>query len=261
MSGRKPGLKKICQSPGFLLFLLISALFGVLFGRFILGPYAYVYEDIGSDTFHINFPLYMMFSDFLHGEGYAPYVLRAGLGMDISSYLYQYINPLNLLVVAAPQRYLTWAVLFATYCKLLIMGFAAYGLFRRLLGHELAGVASALLWTFSGYVTLWGQHYGFCMSLMLFTVFLLLVYLYAEDTEKSRNWLLVPWITLMLFTNYYFLYTSGIVGAAFLVIYLMWKKEKPLRILQKLAGLALMGGLGITSGGVCLIPGMVSLVL
>ena len=254
MSQKKLSVKRITENPAFLLFILLSALFGVLFWRFVLGPYAYVYEDIGSDTFHINFPLYMMFSDFLHGEGYASYVLRAGLGMDISSYLYQYINPLNLLVVAAPARYLTWAVLFATYLKLLILGFAAYGLFRRLLKNEAAGIVSALLWTFSGYVTLWGQHYGFCMSLMLFTVFLLLVYFYIEDEEKSKNKLLVPWITLMLFTNYYFLYTSGIVGAAFLLVYLIRKREGPVKILKKLVGLGLMGILGILLGGMCLIP-------
>lgn len=254
MGPKKLSAKRIARDPAVLLFLLLSALFGVLFWRFILGPYAYVYEDIGSDTFHINFPLYMMFSDFLHGEGYASYVLRAGLGMDISSYLYQYLNPLNLLVVAAPARYLTWAVLFATYLKLLILGFASYGLFRRLLKNDLAGIASALLWTFSGYVTLWGQHYGFCMSLMLFTVFLLLVYFYAEEEEKSKNRLLVPWITLMLFTNYYFLYTSGIIGAAFLIVYLL-RKRKPLTlILKKLVGLAMMGILGILLGGLCLIP-------
>lgn len=253
-ANNRPG--KLTESPSFWLFLSVSLLFGILFFRFIFGEYAYVYEDIGSDTFHINYPLYMMFSDFVHQGGYSDYVLRAGLGMDISSYFYQYLNPLNLLVLILPQRYLPWSILLATYLKLLLLAFAAWQLFRRLLSHEWAGLYAALFWTFSGYVMLWGQHYGFCMSLMLFTVFMLLVYLYTEEEEKSRNWLLVLWITLMLFSNYYFLYTSGIVGAAFVVLYLFWKKERPGKILAKLAGLGLMGLLGICIGGVCLIPTM-----
>ena len=253
MNRKRFDLRRLTKSPAFWLFLSVSLLFGILFFNCIFGKYAYVYEDIGSDTFHINYPLYMMFSDFFHQGSYQDYVLRAGLGMDISSYLYQYLNPLNALVVVLPQRYLPWAILFATYLKLLILAFAAYGLFRRWLSHAWAGMYAALFWTFSGYVMLWGQHYGFCMSMMLFTVFLLLVHLYVEEKETSRNWLLVPWITLMLFSNYYFLYTSGIAGAFFVVWYLAWRKEHPWKILKKLTGLGLMGILGICIGGGCLV--------
>lgn len=247
-------LRRVVISPYLWLFLITSLLFGVLFIQFILGDYAYVYVDMGGDTFDINYPLYYLFSNVFHGGGYENYFLNVGLGMDMSSYLFQYLNPLNLLVVMLPASLIPWGVLLATYLKLILISMFGYKLFLRWIGHPWGSFVAALLWTFSSYVMLWGQHYGFCTSVMMFTIFLYLVHLFVEDGEKSRNWLLVLWITLMLFTNYYFLYMSGIIGAMYVIIYLAFHRESWKKILVKLLGLAGMGALGICIGGVCLIP-------
>lgn len=252
-------MRELVKNPYLWLWLLTSGMFAVLFGRFILGDYGYVYTDIGSDTFKINYSLFQLFSDVFHGEVQGNYFLNVGLGMDLSSYLYQYLNPLNFFVVILPKYLLPWALLGITYVKLIIISMAGYRLFWKLLRHRGGSFVAALLWTFSSYVMLWGQHYGFCTSLALFTVFLNLVYAYAEDVEKSHNKILVLWITLMLFSNYYFLYMSGIAGAVFILVYLFWKKEPWKKILKKITGLAGMGILGIMIGGTCLVSTMAAL--
>ena len=249
-----PDAKTFWENPYVWLFLAVTFLFGILFIRFILGDYAYFYKDIGSDTFYINYPLYSMFMDVFQGQGFDSYSLNAGLGMDMSSYLFQYLNPLNLMVVLLPRQLLPWSILLATYLKLLLIAVFGYKLFEKWIGHRTGSFTAAILWTFSGYVMLWGQHYGFCTSIMMFTVFLYLVHLYTEKKERSRNAILVLWITLMLFTNYYFLYMSGILGAAYILFYMILKKERPADVIKKLAGLAGMGILGICIGGVCMIP-------
>lgn len=249
----RPG-KKWFTNKYLWLFLMTSLLFGGLYIRYILGGYAYFYTDMGADTFDINYPLYMLFSKVFQSREYSDYFLNVGLGMDMSSYVYQYLNPLNLLVVLLPQRLLPWAVLFATYLKLMIISMFGYKFFHKHIDNEMGSFIAALVWTFSSYIMLWGQHYGFCTSVAMFTVFMYLVYLHTEDRERSRNWLLVLFITLMLFTNYYFLYMSGIIGALYIVIYLVSRKESWKKILKKLAGLGGMGILGICIGGVCLIP-------
>lgn len=245
--------KQFFTNPFLWLFLITSGMFGLLFIRFILGEYAYFYTDMGADTFDINYPLYCLFSQVFHGKGYEDYFLNVGLGMDMSSYVFQYLNPVNLLVVMLPEHLIPWSVLLATYIKLLVISIVGYKLFYRWIHHKWGAFTAALLWTFSSYVMLWGQHYGFCTSIMMFTVFLYLVHLFVDDEEKSRNWLLILWITLMLFTNYYFLYMSGILGALYVVIWLSfhrhWKKMP-----VKIFGLAGIGILGICIGGVCLIP-------
>lgn len=244
--------KQFFTNPFLWLFLITSGMFGLLFIRFILGEYAYFYTDMGADTFDINYPLYCLFSQVFQGKGYEDYFLNVGLGMDMSSYVFQYLNPINLLVVLLPERLIPWSVLLATYIKLLVISIVGYKLFYRWIHHKWGAFTAALLWTFSSYVMLWGQHYGFCTSIMMFTVFLYLVHLFVDDEETSRNWLLILWITLMLFTNYYFLYMSGILGAMYVVVWLCFQHRWK-RIPVKITGLAGMGILGICIGGVCLI--------
>ena len=40
------------------LFLLTSGLFAILYSKFILGGYAYVFTDTGADTMQINYAQY-----------------------------------------------------------------------------------------------------------------------------------------------------------------------------------------------------------
>lgn len=246
--------KNAGRNPYVWLFLVISFLFGILFIRFILGEYAYVYTDCGADTFDINYPLYQLFSDVFHGKGYEDYFLNVGLGMDMSSYLYNYLNPVNLLVVLLPAGLIPWSVLLATFIRLQVIGHFGYRLFYKWTGHMQGSFCAALLWTFSSYMMLWGQHYGFSTAMMMFTVFMYLVHLFVDDREKSRNWLLVLWVTLMLFTSYYFLYMSGIIGAMYVVFWCVTEKKSPGKTFRKLSALAAMGALGVCMGGVSLMP-------
>lgn len=43
------------------LFLLTSGLFAILYSKFILGGYAYVFTDTGADTMQINYAQYGLF--------------------------------------------------------------------------------------------------------------------------------------------------------------------------------------------------------
>ena len=74
------------------LFLLTSGLFAILYSKFILGGYAYVFTDTGADTMQINYAQYGLFSS-LFRSGESGYVLQAGLGMDVSSYYPAYLIP------------------------------------------------------------------------------------------------------------------------------------------------------------------------
>ncbi len=245
---------KLIHSPYFWLVLVTSLLFVILFFRFIFGKYAYIYMDIGSDTFDINYPFYCLFSDVFHGKGFQDYYLNAGLGTDLSSYLFQYLNPISLLVVLMPDKLIPVGILLSSYVRLLLLAIFGYKLMYAWIGHPWGSFAGALVWTFSSYIILWGQHYGFCTAMVLFTIFLYLVHLFVDENRRSHNWLLVLWITLMLFTNYYFLYMSGIIGAGYVLVYLLFTHSRARTIVIKLLELLGMGVLGLCIGGICLIP-------
>lgn len=242
--------KNKCKNPYFILFAAISILYVLLFAKFLIGDYAYFFLDMGNDTITINYPLYHLFSDMLKENSNSLYQLNVGLGMDMSSHMYQYLNPLNLFIILLPEGYITWGVIFLVYIKLMITGIFGYKFFYGHIKHEMSSVIAALVWTFSSYVMLWGQHYGFFTAIVMFTVFMYLVYVFVENSEQSKNWILVPWITLMLLSNYYFLFSSAVMGAGYVIIYLICKKAPVKKIMCKLLQLAAMGILGVLIGGI-----------
>ncbi len=187
------------------LFLLTSGLFAILYSKFILGGYAYVFTDTGADTMQINYAQYGLFSS-LFRSGESGYVLQAGLGMDVSSYYPAYLIPYNLLILLAPQRLLPWAVLASAYLKMITISLVGYLFYRKLMQDGIGTMAAALAWTFSGYVILWGQHYGFCTCMALFTVFMYFLQCYLNGEQRWKSAGLVITVTMLLISSYYFLY-------------------------------------------------------
>lgn len=235
------------------LFLITSGLFVILYSKFILGGFAYVFTDTGADTMQINFAQYGLFSS-LFRSGESGYVLQAGMGMDVSSYYPAYLIPYNLLVLLAPQRLLPWAVLAATYLKMITISLTGYLFYRKLMGDGIGTVSAALAWTFSGYVILWGQHYGFCTCMALFTIFMYFLQCYLNGEQRWKNAGLVITVTLLLFSSYYFLYMIVFFSAFYVIIYSIIQKQAPKKTAGKVVGLGGMGVLGVLIGGVALVP-------
>lgn len=187
------------------LFLITSGLFAILYSKFILGGYAYVFTDTGADTMQINYAQYGLFSS-LFRSGESGYVLQAGLGMDVLSYYPAYLIPYNLLILLAPQRLLPWAVLASAYLKMITISLVGYLFYRKLMQDGIGTMAAALAWTFSGYVILWGQHYGFCTCMALFTVFMYFLQCYLNGEQRWKSAGLMITVTMLLISSYYFLY-------------------------------------------------------
>lgn len=248
-SRKKPLWKNECV----LLFLITSGLFVLLFSKFIFGGYAYVFTDGGSDTLQINYAQYGLFSSLFRSGGDG-YVLQAGLGMDVSAYYPAYLIPYNLLLLLAPQRLLPWAVLAATYLKLMTISLVGYLFFRKLMGEGIGTMAAALAWTFSGYVMLWGQHYGFCTCIALFTVFMYFLQCYLDGGSRWKNAGLVIVVTMLLLSSYYFLYMTAAFAAVYVIVYSILQRRKVRETVGKVAGLGGMGILGVMLGGAALMP-------
>ena len=235
------------------LFLITSGLFTLLYSKFILGGFAYVFTDCGADTLQINYAQYEMFSS-LFRSGDSGYALQAGLGMDLSSYCPAYLIPYNLLLILAPQRLLPWAVLASAYLKLLTMSLVGYLFYRKLMGEGIGTMAAALAWTFSGYVILWGQQYGFCTCMALFTVFMYFFQCYLNGEKRWKNAGLVLTVTMLLFASYYFLYMIAFFAVFYLLVYSIIEKRSVKSTVGKVVGLGGMGILGVLMGGIALIP-------
>lgn len=240
------------KNPYVILVGIISILYAVLFAKFIVGDSAYFFTGMGDDTLNINYPLYHFFSDMFQSKNFDTYFLNVGLGMDMTSNMFPYLNPLNFVILLLSERLIVWGVIFLVYVKLLLIGIFGYKFFQKHIRNEWGSLAAALAWTFSSYIMLWGQHYGFLTAIVMFTIFMYLVHLFVDENEKSRNGILALWVTWMLFTSYYFLYTTAVISALYVLVYCICKKKSCKELILKMVALGAMGVLGVCIGGVCL---------
>lgn len=239
-----------------ILFVFTNILFLFLYHRFIFGEYAYVFTDVGADTLQINYAQYGLFASLFKSGNIDSYSLSAGLGMDLSSYWPAYLIPYNFIILITPAKWLPWAVLASTYFKIFTISIVGYLFFKKKIGKGAGAMSAAFAWTFSGYVIVWGQHYGFCTCMALFTIFMYFLQCYLDEDVKWKNIGLVISVTLLLFSSYYFLYMIAAFSVFYMIVTAVINRMKLKKFFRKIVGLGLMGVLGVFIGGIALMPVM-----
>lgn len=233
-----------------LLMLLIftNIIFIALYWRFVLGQAVYMYADIGNDSFSSSYPTLSMISDMLHSGNISSINLTDGLGSDVTAILMQYLNPVKLIMVLFPHDLLPVGILLAVFIQVNLLSLFSWNFFRLLLSDRTFAFAPALIWTFSGYVILWGQNYSFLTDILLFTACMFFLQLYLQDDKKWKTIWLIPTLSLFLISGYYFLYMAGIFCILYTIGYLLLQKKGWKKILTKLIGLAVMAALSLLIG-------------
>lgn len=232
-----------------LLLLAVSVIFLWLYGPCIFGGKLYAYSDIGADTVDQYLPVMVYELDRLGESGYD---LQYGLGDYVPDPLYKYLTPFDAPIALLGGEHLAAGILISTYIKYCLIAAAALYFFTRLLGEEKTAFLCALLWTYSGYALLWGQHYRFLTVILAFTLAICAMQLFLEEDRKK--FLLIPGLAALAGTSYYFLYTSCFFFAPYGVLYLWYHGKKPLEILKKVGWFALAMAAAACLGGIYLLP-------
>ena len=228
-------LKNTNVSKAAILLLLagITFCFLVLYHNFIFSDYWYAYLDSARDTVDQYIPTEIYeIRNFWAGE-LNQYSLLFGLGSNYVFPWYKYFNPVNLPLLLIGSRNLGAALVISTYLKYLFIGIFGFFFFRRLTRSDRIASICSLLWTYSSYNVLWGQHYGFLTSMVGFTVFIWALQLIMEGDKK---WCLTPLAFFVLATSSYsFFYQACIFAIVYGAAYLVIKKERYKDCLKKLA--------------------------
>ena len=224
--------------PFLICFLLLTIIFVVLYNPFIFDGQMYAYEDIGSDTIHQYLPDYTVKTDILREGNADGYYLQVGLGKYVSGLLTFFLNPSNFALLLFGSEKLHVGLLVATYVKYVLICLFSLLYFLRVFKSEKPAMVSALLWTFSSYNVLWGQHYHFLTVMAGFSACMYGFQLYLEE---DRYWYVaVPTLALLVGCNYYFTYMSAWFLIVYGILYLLFQKKGCLFILKKVGLFALL---------------------
>lgn len=162
-----------------------------------------IYLDIGADTYCSYWPGYAFFSDYIRKPPYGGWSFQIGLGSNLFSYYSLFLDPFNFIVLLFPKSVIEYGIFLATIAKFFTVSILSH-LFLKQMGFiEIPLVIASLIYTFSGYMVGWGQHYQFATMFCLFTFIL-----YAfERWMYSSNWFLLTLATALLIgCNTYFSY-------------------------------------------------------
>lgn len=226
--------------------LLLTIIFVLLYHPFLFGGKMYAYQDIGSDTIHQYLPNYTVETDRLRQGDADGYSLQFGLGRYVSGLLTKYLNPSQLLLLVFGSQNLHIGLLVSTYIKYVLICFFALLFFLRILKNEKAAAVSALLWTFSGFNILWGQHYQFLTCMVGFTASMYGFQLYLEEDKKW--YLAVPLLSLLVGYSYYHTYIAAFFMVAYGIFYLAFHQKRVAFILKKIGVFTL---LALLTAGIC----------
>lgn len=232
--------------------LVMTIIFLILYHSFLFDGQMYAYSDVGADTIDQYLPNMCYDTEKIRSGVYGEYDLSYGLGSYTGGYLLKYLNPVNLPILLLGQEQLPTALMISLYLKYALICLFALLYFDKLLGNDKVAAVCALLWTFSGYSVLWGQHYNFMTSILSFTVAMYGFQLYLDD---DKLWyLVIPAIALLAVTSYYFLYISCYFFLIYGVLYLAFRKSAILRIIKKAGGFVLVMLLAACMAGESLWP-------
>ena len=135
------------------------------------------------------------------------------------------------------ENHLHIALLISLYLKYALICLFALLFFLRVLKYEKAAAVCALLWTFSGYAVLWGQHYHFLTAILGFTVAVWGFQLYLDGSRW--RFLAVPAVAVLAVTSYYHLYIACFFFLIYGIVWLSCRGEKPGAIAKKAGGFVL----------------------
>lgn len=234
------------------LLLAVTVIFFCLYHDCIFGGKMYAYSDIGADTIDQYLPVMVYETEMIRDGNASGYDLRYGLGDYQSSQLYKYLNPVDLPILLLGEANLAAGILISAYLKYCAISILALLFFLHLFRQKQSAAICALLWTYSGYVLLWGQHYRFLTVMLVFTGAMYGMQLFLEGDKK--RFLLIPLLALLTGTSYYFLYTSCFFFAVYGVSYLLFMGKSWKIILKKALWFALAMVPALCIGGVYLVP-------
>lgn len=239
-------LNRIRFKNYFIFIVITTCVFAILYHSAIFGSCTNLFTDIGSDSINLSYPKLYLNSSISQG-----YILNNGLGQYMPGKWYTMLQPFNWVRLFIHD--IVAANLIALYFEYLVTAIFAYLFFRKHTDKDIVAVFGSILWTYSGYMVLWGQH-GFNMPLAYFTCAMYFLQCILNK-EKKGIFVVVP-LTFLAINSYYFFYMSGLFMALYIIGFCIIKKYSYKHSFKELLRLFFLGVASVGIGAVGLLPSL-----
>ncbi len=215
--------KKEAFSVIFLLFLM-TILTCALYRMHLFGPYVYIFRDAGSDTFNSYWPVMEYLVRHIQAGDLHFWMFQSGFGNSVISVLHFLADPFSLLLLLFPKDTMAMGLVWVIACKTISGGILFYFFSRELRLSRIISMITAILWAFSGFMVLWGQHYFFANVMPLFAL-LMLGMARLLHQKSGKLFVLALWLAFVNFIYFAVWFTIAVIMIALLCYLLQSKKS------------------------------------
>lgn len=188
------------KEMGILLFA-VTIISVILFHDFIFGKKLLIFNDVGCDTYNQYWPALQFVVHSIHNGTFKSWLFEAGMGTDIFSIISYFLDPFHFFLVFLPERFVPYGIGMAYIIKIYFCAVFEYKYLKKInIASEISAIIS-IIWAFSSYMVLWGQHYQFGSAMALFTA--IMYGLECLITEKRSGCFTVSLILLMIYSPYF----------------------------------------------------------
>ena len=238
------------KHPVLLLVLVVFVTAILAYHKYIFEGYLFLFDDMGSDTKQLYIMQYNSVVDHLRSGDLSLWDSTNGFGTSL--YQYTLFNPLLWVVYiaglifgnAAMAKTLVWIMVLA----MILSGVAMWYFLSCFSFSGKAKFTAAYIYSFNGFLTLWGQHFAFLAIMIYMPVLLMLI----EKAVRRRRFSPAAALCtgLMILCTYYLSYMFIIVLALYVVLRIWTLRPGGIKtyfsILGKQAGAVLLGaGIGM----------------
>lgn len=174
--------------------LVMTILLGiaVIYFNFFTGTSYFAYRDMGADTVDQYVPYYLDLVRKVGSGGLGTWNMSYGLGASFMSYQSWTLDPFCLVIVPLTlllgQERLSLVLVIAQGLKMLLCGLLIDHVLTFYCKRPLSRIVGSVLYSFCGFLLLWGQHYWIGASIVMATLMMLMLELLMQRWTMPRFW-------------------------------------------------------------------------
>ena len=234
------------------LFLILTVLFisVILFHKFIFGKFLFIYNehDMSRDNICGLYPY--IYHVFRNPEGLSWWSFNSGIGNNMFLLILQFfIDPFNILgaVLWDPIEN---GFIYMHILKLICIAVVFYKLILTITENRYCALLTSLLFTFNGFVMLWGQHYYITNQVLYFISLLYAIEVYFRSKKK----LFLVLLLVINLTHIYFFYQSIFFIGIYILFRNLYLSGNLKNIVKQIGSLILIGIIAFLISAIFVLP-------
>lgn len=164
----------------------------VIYFNFFTGTSYFAYRDMGADTVDQYVPYYLDLVRKVGSGSLGTWNMSYGLGASFMSYQSWTLDPFCLVIVPLTlllgQEHLSLVLVIAQGLKMLLCGLLFDHVLTFYCKRPLSRIVGSVLYSFCGFLLLWGQHYWIGASIVMATLMMLMLELLMQRWTMPRFW-------------------------------------------------------------------------